>query len=145
MLILMTSRRFRCRILQAERYLRPEEHPDYRVVVVYTWLGVVWFRATYGGTVRLLLRSNPRRSGTPLLTVCHSIAGRAVQGIGGSGLYSLAQVCLLEQGPSRPEVVGALVGITLSVSFVLGPLLGGAISEWNWRGIFWFKLVLPLP
>ncbi|KAL2257730.1 hypothetical protein VTK26DRAFT_9250 [Humicola hyalothermophila] len=68
------------------------------------------------------------------------IAGRAVQGIGGSGLYSLAQVCLLEQGPSRPEVVGALVGITLSISFVLGPLLGGAISEWSWRGIFWFNV-----
>ncbi|KAK3298492.1 major facilitator superfamily domain-containing protein [Chaetomium fimeti] len=64
------------------------------------------------------------------------IAGRAVQGVGGSGLYSLAQVCLLEQGPSRPEVVGALVGITLSVSFILGPLLGGVLAEWNWRGIF---------
>ncbi|KAH6628404.1 major facilitator superfamily domain-containing protein [Chaetomium tenue] len=68
------------------------------------------------------------------------IAGRAVQGMGGSGLYSLAQVCLLEQGPSRPEVVGALVGITLSVSFILGPLLGGALAEWNWRGIFWFNI-----
>jgi len=34
------------------------------------------------------------------------------------------------------------VGITLSVSFLLGPLLGGAISEWNWRGIFWFKSVM---
>ena len=76
------------------------------------------------------------------ITFTRSIAGRAVQGIGGSGLYSLAQVCLLEQGPSRPEVVGALVGITLSISFVLGPLLGGAISEWSWRGIFWFKLVV---
>jgi hypothetical protein len=65
----MTFRRFRCRILQAERYLRPKEHLDYCVVVVYTWLGVVWFRAAYGGTVRLLLRSNPRRSGTPLLTL----------------------------------------------------------------------------
>ena len=74
----------------------------------------------------------------------YSIAGRAVQGVGGSGLYSLAQVCLLEQGPSRPEVVGALVGITLSVSFILGPLLGGALAEWNWRGIFWFKLVFFL-
>ncbi|KAK3310861.1 major facilitator superfamily domain-containing protein [Chaetomium strumarium] len=68
------------------------------------------------------------------------IAGRAVQGLGGSGLYSLAQVCLLEQGPSRPEVAGGLVGITLSISFVLGPLLGGVISEWNWRGIFWFNI-----
>ncbi|KAK4230948.1 putative multidrug resistance protein [Podospora fimiseda] len=68
------------------------------------------------------------------------IAGRAVQGIGGSGLYSLAQVCLVEQGPSRPELVGALVGITLSISFVLGPLFGGGISEWNWRGIFWLNI-----
>lgn len=72
------------------------------------------------------------------------IAARALQGIGGSGLYSLAQVCLLEQGPSKPEMVGALVGITLSISYVLGPLLGGGISAgWTWRGIFWIKLVYP--
>ncbi len=71
----------------------------------------------------------------------NSIIARALQGIGGSGLYSLAQVCLLEQGPSRPEVVGALVGITLSISYILGPLLGGAIAEWMWRGIFWIKSV----
>ena len=80
-----------------------------------------------------------------LLTEIYSIAGRAVQGMGGSGLYSLAQVCLLEQGPSRPELVGGLVGITLSISFLLGPLLGGAIAEWNWRGIFWFKWVVSHP
>lgn len=74
------------------------------------------------------------------------IAARALQGIGGSGLYSLAQVCLLEQGPSKPEMVGALVGITLSISYVLGPLLGGGISAgWTWRGIFWIKLVSPSP
>ncbi|EAA36192.2 MFS general substrate transporter [Neurospora crassa] len=69
------------------------------------------------------------------------IAARALQGIGGSGLYSLAQVCLLEQGPSKPEMVGALVGITLSISYVLGPLLGGGISAgWTWRGIFWINV-----
>ncbi|KAK4199615.1 putative multidrug resistance protein [Triangularia verruculosa] len=71
----------------------------------------------------------------------HLIAGRAVQGVGGSGLYSLAQVCLVEQGPARPEVVGGLVGITLSVSFVLGPIMGGGISDaWWWRGIFWINI-----
>ncbi|KAK4660211.1 hypothetical protein QC762_117070 [Podospora pseudocomata] len=69
------------------------------------------------------------------------IAGRAVQGVGGSGLYSLAQVCLVEQGPARPEVVGGLVGITLSVSFVLGPVMGGGISDgWWWRGVFWVNI-----
>ena len=75
----------------------------------------------------------------------HRIAARAMQGIGGSGLYSLAQVCLVEQGPNKPEIVGALVGVTLSISYVLGPLLGGALSEWTWRAIFWIKLVAPPP
>lgn len=51
-------------------------------------------------------------------------------------------MCLVEQGPDRPEVVGALVGITLSISYILGPLLGGGITEWTWRGIFWIKFVL---
>ena len=60
-------------------------------------------------------------------------------------MYSLAQVCLVEQGPDRPEIVGALVGVTLSISYILGPLLGGAISEWTWRGIFWIKLVTVTP
>ena len=55
----------------------------------------------------------------------YRIAARSLQGIGGSGLYSLAQVCLVEQGPNRPEIVGALVGVTLSISYILGPLLGG--------------------
>ncbi|KAK0665862.1 putative multidrug resistance protein [Cercophora samala] len=69
------------------------------------------------------------------------VAGRAVQGVGGSGLYSLAQVCLVEQGPARPEVVGGLVGVTLSVSFVLGPVMGGGISAvWKWRGVFWVNI-----
>lgn len=72
------------------------------------------------------------------------IAARSLQGIGGSGLYSLAQVCLVEQGPDRPEIVGALVGITLSISYILGPLLGGGISVWTWRGIFWINLPFSL-
>ncbi|KAM7209657.1 putative multidrug resistance protein [Naviculisporaceae sp. PSN 640] len=73
-------------------------------------------------------------------TMTELIIGRALQGIGGSGLYSLAQTCLLEQGPNRPEIVGALVGLTLSISYVLGPLLGGAISQLHWTGIFWINL-----
>ncbi|KAK3939457.1 putative multidrug resistance protein [Diplogelasinospora grovesii] len=73
-------------------------------------------------------------------TMTQLIIARALQGIGGSGLYSLAQVCLVEQGPNKPAVVGALVGVTLSISYVLGPLLGGGISALNWRGIFWINV-----
>ncbi|KAI1870707.1 uncharacterized protein JN550_004853 [Neoarthrinium moseri] len=66
------------------------------------------------------------------------IVFRAFQGIGGSGLYSLAQIVLYEVGPSdKPSLLGALIGMTLAVSFVLGPVLGGTISHLaSWRWIF---------
>ncbi|KAK9779911.1 putative Major facilitator superfamily (MFS) profile domain-containing protein [Seiridium cardinale] len=67
---------------------------------------------------------------------------RAIQGVGGSGLYSLAQVCLFEVGPSnKPSLLGALVGMTLAVSFVLGPVLGGTITRFaTWSWIFYINI-----
>ena len=59
-------------------------------------------------------------------------------------MYSLAQICLIEQGPNRPEIIGALIGITLSIAYVLGPVLGGVISNGSWRGIFWLKYEMSL-
>lgn len=61
--------------------------------------------------------------------------------MGGSGLYSLAQVALFEVGPAhKPSLMGAMIGLTLAVSYVLGPVLGGVISATvTWRWIFWIK------
>ncbi|KAF9871550.1 MFS multidrug transporter [Colletotrichum karsti] len=72
------------------------------------------------------------------------ITCRAFKGIGGAGLYSLAQICLLEHGPARnPSTMGALIGITLALAFLLGPILGGAITTViSWRVIF--ALNIPL-
>jgi MFS family permease len=43
---------------------------------------------------------------------------------------------MVEIGPSNhPGLVGALIGATLSISFVLGPILGGLITHlaaWQW-------------
>ncbi|KAG6010453.1 hypothetical protein E4U21_006454 [Claviceps maximensis] len=63
---------------------------------------------------------------------------RAFQGIGASGLYSLTQIGLVEVGPvHRPSLIGALIGATLATAFVLGPLIGGVISELSdWRWLF---------
>ncbi|KAK1596879.1 major facilitator superfamily transporter [Colletotrichum navitas] len=74
------------------------------------------------------------------------IVGRALQGIGGSGLYSLAQTCLLEHGPAdNPPLMGALIGVTLAVAFLLGPVLGGAIvSKITWRWIFGINIPLGI-
>lgn len=61
--------------------------------------------------------------------------------MGGSGLYSLAQIALFEVGPvDKPSLMGAMIGLTLAVSYVLGPVLGGVISSTaTWRWIFWIK------
>ncbi|KAL7808234.1 major facilitator superfamily domain-containing protein [Trichoderma gracile] len=71
------------------------------------------------------------------------IACRAFQGIGASGLYSLTQIALVEVGPAhRPSLIGAMIGATLAIAFVLGPLLGGLISmhsDWRWL----FNLNIP--
>ncbi|KAH8729616.1 major facilitator superfamily domain-containing protein [Ilyonectria robusta] len=66
------------------------------------------------------------------------IVCRAFQGMGASGLYSLTQIGLVEVGPShRPSLIGAMVGATLAVAFVLGPIIGGAISQLSdWRWLF---------
>ncbi|ATY60310.1 MFS multidrug [Cordyceps militaris] len=64
------------------------------------------------------------------------IVCRGFQGIGASGLYSLAQIGLVEVGPShRPSLIGAMVGATLTIAFVLGPIIGGVVvqfSDWRW-------------
>ncbi|PHH77778.1 hypothetical protein CDD80_202 [Ophiocordyceps camponoti-rufipedis] len=67
---------------------------------------------------------------------------RALQGIGASGLYSLTQIGLVEMGPShRPSLIGAMIGATLAVAFVSGPLLGGVISQLSdWRWIFYINI-----
>lgn len=63
---------------------------------------------------------------------------RAFQGMGASGLYSLTQIGLIEVGPvHRPSLIGALIGATLATAFVLGPIIGGVISELSdWRWLF---------
>ncbi len=63
--------------------------------------------------------------------------------MGGAGLYSLSQIVLFEVGPSdKPSLMGGLVGATLAVSYILGPILGAVISSTTqWPIIFWIKYV----
>ncbi|KAM3511162.1 hypothetical protein MY11210_005213 [Beauveria gryllotalpidicola] len=69
------------------------------------------------------------------------IALRTIQGIGGSGLYSLSMVILPEMcPPSHLKFIGSLIGIVIALSGVLGPLLGGALTQFTqWRWIFWIN------
>jgi MFS family permease len=71
-----------------------------------------------------------------LLIVC-----RVLQGIGGSGLYSLTFVIFQEiSTPKILQFLGALAGMTVACSGVLGPVLGGIITHYTtWRWVFWIK------
>jgi MFS family permease len=95
-----------------------------------------------GGTQHAVTVSFQWQTFLPLVVnPIHSIVFRAFQGIGGSGLYSLAQIGLYEIGPSnKPSLLGALIGAALALAFVLGPILGGTISKLaTWRWIFYIK------
>lgn len=68
---------------------------------------------------------------------------RAFQGMGASGLFTLAIVIALESFPPQDRgYIGAAVSIVQVVSGVMGPLVGGALSTHgtNWRWIFYLNL-----
>lgn len=72
---------------------------------------------------------------------------RALQGIGGSGLYSMTMVAApAVASEDRLGIVASLVALMQVVAGVLGPILGGAISHdrtsSTWRWIFWLNLPL---
>lgn len=69
---------------------------------------------------------------------------RAIQGVGGSGIYSLVTVMTpLMVPPAKYPTYIAIISSVFAISSVLGPLLGGVISDnATWRWVFWIKCAL---
>ncbi|KAK3307163.1 major facilitator superfamily transporter [Chaetomium strumarium] len=74
-------------------------------------------------------------------TMLQLIILRSIQGIGGSGIYSLVTVMTpLMVPPAKYPTYIAIISSVFAVSSVLGPLLGGAISDHTtWRWVFWLN------
>ena len=75
-------------------------------------------------------------------TIRQLIVFRAFQGLGGAGLYSMGMVMIAEVlDPAKFGAGAAWMGLTVGGSGVLGPILGGAISNQStWRWIFYMNL-----
>jgi len=70
------------------------------------------------------------------------IVARILQGVGGGGMQPLAQSILLESFPPRRHGTAmAVYGIGVVVAPVIGPTLGGWITDsYSWRWIFYINL-----
>lgn len=58
-----------------------------------------------------------------------------------AGLYSISMIILPEVTPDRAKkYIAALVGCVIASAGVLGPVLGGLLTQYtSWRWVFWIK------
>ncbi|KAG9043887.1 hypothetical protein FS837_009033 [Tulasnella sp. UAMH 9824] len=71
------------------------------------------------------------------------IAGRAIQGVGGGGILSLTEIIVADLVPlSQRGVYLGLIGAVWAIAAAIGPPIGGAISESNWRWLFYMNIPL---
>jgi MFS family permease len=69
------------------------------------------------------------------------IAGRTVQGVGAGGIYVLIDIVCCDLVPLRER--GKYLGMMFSwagIAAALGPPVGGALAEADWRWVFWINL-----
>jgi EmrB/QacA subfamily drug resistance transporter len=73
------------------------------------------------------------------------IAGRVVQGVGGAFLMANSAALVTDAFPRRE--LGRALGINAMVvgaGLILGPILGGWLTSFGWRTVFWFNVPIGI-
>ena len=73
------------------------------------------------------------------------IGGRVVQGIGGAFMFANSAALVTDAFPRRE--LGRALGINAMVvgaGLILGPILGGWLTGFGWRFVFWFNVPLGI-
>ena len=112
--------------------------------------GSAWF-ASYFGRKRFLIGCTIVFTLASLLCGVASsmtmlVFARVFQGIGGGAMQPLSQSILLESfPPSQRGLASALFGVGLVVAPIIGPTLGGWLTdEYSWRWTFFINLPVGL-
>lgn len=73
------------------------------------------------------------------------ISGRTVQGTGAAGLYVLSDILICDLVPPRyrgPYLTAVLS--TAGIGSTIGPVVGGAMAQENWRWIFYLNIPISV-
>ncbi|NOX20445.1 MAG: DHA2 family efflux MFS transporter permease subunit [Nitrospirae bacterium] len=110
-----------------------------------------------GWLSRLMGRKNLLITSITMFTVSSFLCGsawslrsliffRIIQGIGGGALQPLSQAILLEVfPPTQHGLAMAIFGVGIMFGPVVGPLLGGWITDnWSWRWIFYINVPIGI-
>lgn len=133
-------------------------HAEYLPWVVTAYLLTATATAPLYGKISDIYGRRPTMYGALLIFLAGSlvsalapnmltlIVGRAIQGMGGGGLFALAQTVIGDLVPPRERArYTAWIAGMWAVASVAGPLLGGVFAEHlHWSLIFWINVPLGL-
>ncbi|KAG8972869.1 hypothetical protein FRB90_010125, partial [Tulasnella sp. 427] len=71
------------------------------------------------------------------------IGGRTIQGIGGGGILAMTEIVVADLVPLRQRgTYMGVIGAVWAIASAIGPPIGGAFSQSNWRWLFYMNLPL---